>query len=139
MRTMHVLVLGLGLAACGGGEPEAVEAETTAQTTSGGMTNQPQASAGVEVRDDLAAEEPSWGSETYAQPTPTPEELRTQIETALRGAPNLDDDRITVRVEEGGVYLAGLVDSPTEVRIAHDVTHSVPGVENVYVDELRVQ
>ncbi len=138
MRTIHVLVLGLGLAACGGREPEAVEAETTAQTT-GGMTGQPQSSAGEQVRNDVALEEPSWGAPQTAEAPPTPEELRARIETALRGAPNLDDDRISVRIEEGDVFLAGIVDSPTEINIAHDVTHSVPGVENVFVDELRVQ
>lgn len=73
------------------------------------------------------------------EPTVSDEELRMQIETALRGAPNLEDNSISVRIEQGQVFLAGLVDSPTEIRIAHDVVRSIPGVADVNTDELRVQ
>lgn len=73
------------------------------------------------------------------EPTMSDEELRMQIENALRGAPNLEDNAISVRIEGGQVFLAGLVDSPTEIRIAHDVVSAIPGVANVNTDELRVQ
>lgn len=174
MRTttrMFAFVATLGLAACGGEEPEAVEPETT-ESAGGALTTQPQAGSEMEARSDVELAEPEWGEpergelgepqartpqygqpsgmagEPYGQqqgmqpgmqPSANPEELRTQIEEALRGAPNLDDDSISVRIEQGSVYLAGLVDSPAEIQIAHNVAHSIPGVENVYTDELRIQ
>lgn len=167
MRTttrLIALLAGFGFAGCGGQEPEAVEPETT-ETAGGAMTTQPQAGSEMQARGELGVEEQGWGEpgmeehagvagEPYGhqqgmepgmqqgmQPgtQASPEQLRVQIEEALRGAPNLDDNTINVRVVEGDVHLAGLVDSPTEIRIAHDVAHAIPGVQNVYVDELRVQ
>lgn len=64
--------------------------------------------------------------------------VSAQVEEALRGAPDLEDDTIVVRVQGSRVKLAGIVDSPTEVNIARDVVSSIPGVDEVDVDELRV-
>lgn len=160
MRTMTrlmALLAGFGLTGCGGQEPEAVEPETT-ETAGGAMTTQPQAGTEMQARGEMGAQEHGWGEpgmeehaglggEPYGHQQgmepgmqqASPDQLRMQIEEALRGAPNLDDNTISVRVEEGDVHLAGLVDSPTEIRIAHDVAHAIPGVQNVYTDELRVQ
>jgi osmotically-inducible protein OsmY len=65
-------------------------------------------------------------------------DMSARIEQALRASPMLEDDAITIRLEGARVHLAGLVDSPTEVNAARDVVSSIPGVQEVDVEQLRV-
>jgi len=65
-------------------------------------------------------------------------DMSARIQETLRTVPSLEDDAISVRVEGSRVYLAGLVDSPTEVTQARDLVSSIPGVEDVVVEELTV-
>ena len=64
--------------------------------------------------------------------------VAARIEEALSAAPMLEDDAITVRVEGSRVHLAGLVDSPTEINAARDIASSIPGVQEVIVEQLQV-
>src|SRR5690606_20297472 len=64
--------------------------------------------------------------------------MSARIEEALRASPMLEDDSIAVRVEGSRVHLAGLVDSPTEVSAARDIVTSIPGVQEVIVEQLQV-
>lgn len=66
-------------------------------------------------------------------------DLRDRVEQALRGAPQVDEAGIDVRVDGSHVMLAGVVATPTAILIARDVVQAVPGVERVTVDALRVR
>lgn len=64
--------------------------------------------------------------------------LATDVHEALQRAPDLDAGHIQVRAENGVVSLSGTVDSAEQRRMAHEIGHSVPGVRDVYVDDLQV-
>lgn len=96
-----------------------------------------------EMDPQYGATQPPMGGETppptYGEmPTDETGDMSARIEDALRTTPSLEDDSIAVRVEGSRVHLAGLVDSPTEVMQARDIARSVPGVQDVDVNELRV-
>lgn len=89
-----------------------------------------------------AQAEGAYEAEPYGREQPTAaseRELRDRIERALTASPSLENDAIAVRVEGSEAYLAGLVGSQEEIRIARDVTHAVPGVTDVDTTDLRVR
>ncbi len=70
---------------------------------------------------------------------PNDERLHAEVHRALDRAPSLDATRIQVVVQGGAVYLSGEVPTADQRRLAHDVAHTVEGVNNVYTRDLRVR
>jgi osmotically-inducible protein OsmY len=65
--------------------------------------------------------------------------LSSDVQGALTRAPNLDAKAVHVSVKGGDVYLSGYVPTPEQRRLAHDVAHSVEGVNHVYTRDLQVR
>lgn len=65
-------------------------------------------------------------------------EIHDEIHEALERAPGVDASHIHVSVENGSVRLWGTVDSERARQSAHDLAHSVEGVHQVFLDDLRV-
>lgn len=65
--------------------------------------------------------------------------LAERIAEALRRAPAIDASEIRVMVDDREVRLTGTVRSEAERQIAHEVAHSVAGVSDVSVRDLRVR
>lgn len=65
--------------------------------------------------------------------------LHDTVHEALVRAPGLRGADIRVETHGGSVHLSGTVDSERQRQTAHDVAHSVRGVEQVAVDDLRVR
>ncbi len=116
----------------GGTEPDPMEPETY-----GEMLREP-----GELEPQYGATQPPLGGSTpppgYGEVPMDEASMAARIEEALSAAPMLEDDAITVRVEGSRVHLAGLVDSPTEINAARDIASSIPGVQEVIVEQLRV-
>lgn len=116
----------------GGTEREPMEPETY-----GEMQREP-----GELEPQYGATQPPLGGSTpppsYAEVPMDEASMSARIEEALRASPMLEDDAITVRIDGSRVHLAGLVDSPTEINAARDVVSSVPGVQEVDIEQLRV-
>ena len=67
------------------------------------------------------------------------ENLNSRVREALQRAPGVDASAIDVTVKGRDVYLSGTVGSDQEKRAAHDVAHSLEGVESVYTRDLKVR
>ena len=65
--------------------------------------------------------------------------LHDRVHEALDAAPQLDGTDISVRVQNGVVYLGGWVRTAEQKDIAHNVAHSVEGVEHVDYDDIDVR
>jgi hypothetical protein len=79
---------------------------------------------------------------TEAQPGamgPGGEALHAEVHDALTRAPNLDSAAIDIAIRGEDVYLSGYVPTPEQRRLAHDVAHSVEGVQQVYTRDLQVR
>lgn len=81
---------------------------------------------------------PGEAPSAWEQQSGSSGDLAMRIDEALNANPSLQDDAIVVRIEGSRVHLAGLVDSPTEVSTARDVVSSIPGVQEVDIEQLRV-
>ncbi len=64
--------------------------------------------------------------------------LVNNVRDALARAPDIDASRINVSVDSGVVYLTGTVPGEEQIRMAHEVAHSLAGVRDVRIDRLRV-
>lgn len=62
--------------------------------------------------------------------------LHDRVHAALDRAPNLDASNISVRVEGNDVYLSGTVPNKEQHELAHEVAHSVEGVDRVFHQDL---
>lgn len=113
-------------------EPDSMQPETY-----GEMQREP-----GELEPQYGATQPPLGGSTpppaYGEVPMDEASMSARIEEALRASPMLEDDAITVRVEGSRAHLAGLVDSPTEVSAARDIVTSIPGVQEVIVEQLQV-
>lgn len=65
--------------------------------------------------------------------------LHDRVHEALENAPDLDASDISVRVENGVVYLSGTVPTAAQRELAHNVAHAVEGVSRVNYDDLTVR
>lgn len=65
--------------------------------------------------------------------------LAAAIETKLAADPEVSTFNVDVDVQDGVVTLSGWVKSEAARQKAHDIAHSVNGVDTVYFDELKVR
>lgn len=75
------------------------------------------------------------GSETPA----SDQALAAVIETKFAADPEVSTLNIDVDVQDGVVTLSGWVKSEAARQKAHDIAHSVNGVDTVYFDQLKVR
>lgn len=68
----------------------------------------------------------------------TEERIHDRVHRALERSPELRDVNIAVRVEYRNVYLSGRVYSHSQKKVAHEVAHSVDGVDRVFTRGIRV-
>ncbi len=66
-----------------------------------------------------------------ATQTPADAALSAAVEQQINEEAGLESDHITVRADNGTVYLDGLVDTAAEQGQAEDIARSVPGVRQV--------
>jgi osmotically-inducible protein OsmY len=62
------------------------------------------------------------------------EQLRAEVERALRNNPTLMSDHLDVSIKNGVVTLAGLVFDDWDMRIARRAANRIPGVKRVIND-----
>lgn len=72
------------------------------------------------------------------KPSPTPEDIKSQIEAAFKRSATLDSDNIQVSVTGNKVTLKGAVRSIIEKEDAEDVASSAPGIATVE-NELEIK
>lgn len=65
--------------------------------------------------------------------------LHDHVHEAFQRAPGLDASGVEVRVSGATVYLDGHVPTSSQKALAHEVAHSVQGVESVVSDGLAVR
>lgn len=101
-----------------------------------GLGTQPQPD--VDRTPPPPAEDDFEREEDFEDDILTDNEIHDRVHDALDRAPSLDASDIHVSVENGTVRLWGTVHSEQERQTAHDVAHSVRGVDRVFFDDLRV-
>jgi len=66
------------------------------------------------------------------------EELRKQVESALRSHPTLMSDHLDVSIKDGVVTLTGMVFDEWDLRIARLAAKRIPGVKRV-VNDMEIE
>jgi osmotically-inducible protein OsmY len=66
------------------------------------------------------------------------EQIRIQVETALRNDPTLMSNHLDVSIKDGVVTLSGLVFDDWDLRLARRAAKRVPGVKRV-VNDLEIK
>lgn len=116
-----LLVAGFACRTTGPTPPAPAPAPAPAPETSPAPTTEPP-----------AADEPAPVGQSDAA-------IHDRVHAALEAAPDLDGTDISVRVENGRVYLGGHVHTAEQREIAHNVAHAVEGVSRVFTDDIQIR
>jgi hyperosmotically inducible protein len=66
------------------------------------------------------------------------EQLRVQVESALRNHPTLMSDHLDVSIKDGVVTLTGMVFDEWDMRMARRAAKRIPGVKRV-VNDMEIE